>query len=196
MQIAPAVEARVGRTVERLARWLAYLGGLILVGFALVTFVSIIGRWINSYGIRSIQGDYELVEAGCAIAVFAFLPWCQLNRGHVTVDLFTNALPARGRALTAWLGDVLIAIVAYVIMWRLYLGFGEKFPYFSDVWRDRLSMGYKPFFPETTYELEIPVWIPFALALIGAVIFFLVSAYTVWRSWNQMVGDTPAEDLA
>ncbi|MEM1235490.1 MAG: TRAP transporter small permease [Pseudomonadota bacterium] len=186
MQIAPVMEARFGRGADALARSLAYVGGVILILLALITLISIIGRWINTGAIRSIAGDYELVEAGVGIAVFAFLPWCQLNRGHVTVDIFTNGLPARGRALTALVGDILIAAVAYVIMWRFYLGFGEKFPYFSDAWRDRLSMGYKPFFPETTYELEIPIWIPFGLALIGAVAFFLVSAYTVWRSWNYL----------
>ena len=108
MQLAPQAELRTGRMVEKVARALAYVGGVILIALALMTLVSIIGRWINAYGIRSIQGDYELVEAGCAIAVFAFLPWCELNRGHVRVDLFTNGLPARGRAVTAWIGDVLL----------------------------------------------------------------------------------------
>lgn len=185
MQIAVKAEERIGAGVSALARLLAYLGGAILVALALMTVVSIFGRWINTGPIRSIAGDYELVEAGVGIAVFAFLPWCQLNRGHVTVDIFTNGLPARGRALTALMGDILIAVLAYVIMWRFYLGFGEKFPYFSDPWRDRLSMGFKPFFPETTYELEIPIWIPYGLALIGGVTFFVVSLYTVWRSWNR-----------
>lgn len=186
MQIAPAIEQKFGVGAEALARWLAYFGGAILVALALVTLASIMGRWINTGPIRSIAGDYELVENGVGIAVFAFLPWCQLNRGHVTVDIFTGNLPARGRSFTALIGDLLIAIVAFVLMWRFYLGFGEKFPYFSDQWRDRLSMGYKPFFPETTYELEIPVWIPQWLALIGAAAFFLVALYTVWRSWNRL----------
>ncbi|MEO0486690.1 MAG: TRAP transporter small permease [Pseudomonadota bacterium] len=186
MQIAPRMERRLGAGAETVARWLAYLGGAILVAIALVTLASIIGRWINTGPIRSIAGDYELTEAGVGIAVFAFLPWCTLNRGHVTVDIFTGGLPATMRRALVFVGDILIAIVAYVVMWRFYLGFGEKFPYFSDAWRDRLSMGYKPFFPETTYELEIQVWIPFGLALIGAVAFFVVALYCVWRSWNEL----------
>ena len=128
MQIAPSFEARVGRGAEALARALAYTGGAILVALALITLASIIGRWINTGPIRSIAGDYELVEAGVAIAVFSFLPWCQLRRGHVTVDIFTNALPGRARGLTLLLGDIVIAIVAYVVMWRFYLGFGRSFP--------------------------------------------------------------------
>lgn len=196
MQIAPVSEARVARAIDGLARALAYLGGAILIGLALMTVVSVIGRKINAYGIRSIAGDYELVEAGIAIAVFAFLPWCQLKRGHVTVDIFTNRLPARGRAVTAFVGDVLITLVAYMILWRFYLGFGEKFPFFSDAWRERLSMGYKPFFPETTYELEIQIWIPHGLALLGALAFFIVSLFTVWRGWNQMMRGTLPGDRA
>lgn len=185
MEIAARAEARVGQGMEALARWLAYAGGAFLVAIAFVTVASIIGRWINTGPIRSIAGDYELTEAGVGIAVFAFLPWCQLNRGHVTVDIFINALPGTGRSFTALIGDIMIAILAYVVMWRFYLGFGEKFPFFSKAWRDRLAMGFKPFFPETTYELEIQVWIPFGLALLGAAAFFVVSVYTVWRSWNR-----------
>jgi len=56
-----------------------------------------------------------------------------------------------------------------------------------------LGMGSKPFFPETTYELELPVWIPYGLALIGAVMFFVVSLYTVWRALNWVLdGAEPA----
>ncbi|MEL6913013.1 MAG: TRAP transporter small permease [Pseudomonadota bacterium] len=196
MQIAPRLEAWAGHGAEALARGLAYFGGAVLVGLALMTLISILGRWINTGPIRAITGDYELVEAGVAIAVFAFLPWCQLRRGHVTVDIFTNALPGRGRSLTAWLGDVLITLAAFVVMWRFYLGFGEKFPFFSEAWRDRLAMGFKPFFPETTYELEVQIWIPYGLALLGAVAFFLVSLYTVWRGWNRLAAGRAVEQEA
>lgn len=183
--IAPRLEKVTGWYLNRLAQILAAFGGCILILLALISVVSILGRWINMGGFRAINGDYELIEAGTAIAVFAFLPLCQLNRGHVTVDLLVERFPIFLQNLLTLLGDLVIAIVAFVVMWRLYLGFGEKLPFFSQETRDILSMGYKPFFPETTYELEIPLWQPMGLALIGAVIFFIVSAYTVWRSFNQ-----------
>ncbi|MEM7723352.1 MAG: hypothetical protein AAF376_13380, partial [Pseudomonadota bacterium] len=85
------------------------------------------------------------------------------------------------------------AVVAYVIAWRLFIGFGEKFPYGSDSLRAALGFGSRPFFPETTYELEIQVWIPYGLALIGAVLFFVTALYTVWRSLNWVLaGEEPA----
>ncbi len=171
--------------MEVLARWLAYGGGLILTVLALMVVVSVIGRRLDGilfFG--PITGDYELVEAGCAIAVFAFLPWCQLKRGHVAVDIVVQAFPARVKALSGLIGDVLLAVAAYIIAWRLWLGFGEKFPYGSDNLRAALDMGPRPFFPQTSYELEIPTWIPYGLCFIGAALFLITALYTVWRSLN------------
>jgi TRAP-type C4-dicarboxylate transport system permease small subunit len=183
--IAPKAEAAAGRVVERMARLLAYLGGIVLVLVALMVTASIIGRQFDGIAFfRPVRGDYELVELGCVIAVCAFLPWCQLKRGHVAVDIVVQATPPRIKALSGLVGDILIAAVAFVMAWRLWAGFGEKLPYGSDAFRETFGMGYRPFFPETTYELELPVWIPYGIAFIGVALFFLTSLYTVWRSLN------------
>lgn len=173
---------RIGRAIETAARILAYGGGVVLVVIALVTVASVIGRALIPLGLRPIKGDFEMVEAGCAVAVFAFLPWCQLNRGHVTVDVFIDQLPARAKAIFGLIADLAVTCVAGLVMWRLWLGFAEKFPYGSEALRGALGMGAKPFFPETTYELELPVWQPYGLALIGSVLFFVTCLYTVWRA--------------
>jgi len=180
--------------LERLSRWLAWGGGGLLAVLAAMVCASIIGRALDGAGLSPITGDYELVEAGSAVAVFAFLPWCQFKRGHVAVDIVVQNLTPRNRAIAGLAGDVLLAAVAFVILWRLWLGFGEKFPYGSDGLRGVLGFGARPFFPETTYELEIPVWIPYGLSVIGAVLFFLVSVYSIWRSINRgpaMAGTAP-----
>lgn len=182
MTAAERALARTGRVVETVAQALAFVGGLVLCAMALMTVVSITGRMFTGIGLGPVPGDYELVANGCALAVFAFLPYCQLKRGHVTVDILVGQFPARVQAIFGFLGDLLIAIAAIVITRQLWFGFGEKYPYGSDALRDALGMGYKPFFAETTYELEIPVWIPYGLALIGAVVFVLVSLFCVWRS--------------
>ncbi|RMH42337.1 MAG: TRAP transporter small permease [Alphaproteobacteria bacterium] len=184
MTLAGSAERAVGRRLAVLCHGLAYFGGLVLVALAVITVISIIGRALVPFGLSPVRGDFELVEAGCAVAVFSFLPWCQLNRGHVTVDVFIQRLPDRVQAALGLVGDTLIAIISGVILWRLWAGFGEKFPYGDKAFRDALGMGPKPFFPETTYELEMPVWIPYGLAVVGAAMFFVVSVYTVWRALN------------
>lgn len=184
MAIAPEAQARVGAVLEWIARVLAWCGGIILVAIAVLTVASITGRALIFIGLSPITGDFELVEAGCAIAIFCFLPWCQLRRGHVTVDVLVARFPARVQAALGFMGDILIALAAGVILWRIWLGLGEKFPYGSDAFREAIGFGSRPFFVETTYELELPVWIPFAAATFGATVFFVVALYTVWRSLN------------
>lgn len=186
--LAPRAEAAVGRWVEWIAKAMAFAGGVLLTLIALMVCASIFGRQMDGIWLFGpIRGDYELVEAGTAIAVFAFLPWCQLKRGHVAVDIVVQAFPPRLKALSGLIGDILLAIVAYVIAWRLFVGFGEKFPFGSDGLRETLGFGYRPFFAETTYELEIPVWMPYGLAWIGAALFFVTALYTVWRSLNWVL---------
>ena len=185
--LAKPLERRIGLRLERIGRRMAYFGGIILAVIAVVTVASIIGRALLPFGLGPIKGDFEIVEIGCAIAVFSFLPLAQLRRAHVTVDIFVSALPARARAFLGLLGDTLIAIAAFIILWRLWLGFGEKFPYGSEPLRAFLGFGPKPFFAEMSYELEIPMWIPFGLCLIGAFLFFVTSLYTVWRALNWTI---------
>ncbi|MBM7067904.1 TRAP transporter small permease [Actibacterium sp. 188UL27-1] len=169
--------------LEAATRGLAYLGGGILAFISVMTVASITGRALNGLGpFGPVPGDYEMVANGCALAVFFFLPWCQLKRGHVTVDILIQAFPARVQAIFGLIGDLLIAVVSLVILRQLWFAFGEKFPYGSDALRNTLGMGYKPFFPETTYELEVPVWTLYGAALFGALILVVVSLYTVWRS--------------
>ncbi|UWQ13020.1 TRAP transporter small permease [Aliiroseovarius sp. M344] len=173
--------------MEFASRWMAYSGGAILVAIALTTVVSIIGRTFSGFGLSPVKGDYEIVEMGCAVAVFAFMPWCQLKRGHVTVDIFISKLSDRTQAILGLIGDLFLTGAAFIILWRLWLGFGEKFPFGSDAVRSIFGMGSKPFFAESTYELEIPLWIPFGLCLIGAAFFLIVAAYSVWRSFNWVL---------
>ncbi|AXS40339.1 TRAP transporter small permease [Breoghania sp. L-A4] len=177
--IAPDLERRVGLVVDTLARWLALAGGLVLIALTVMSVISIVGRslvgvsdfWPLSV-MGPVTGDFELVEAGCAFAVFAFLPWCQMRRGHVTVDVFVSALGPRARAALTLAGNILLAVTAVLIAWRLWLGMLDKKAY-----------------SETTFILQMPSWWGYAAAMVGAVMFAVVSAYTIWRSLNEMLGD-------
>ena len=184
MALAPHAERMTGRAVETAARLAAYAGGVLITALALMTVASILGRRLSGLGLGPISGDYELVANGVALAVFAFLPWCQLTRGHVSVDLVADALPARVKAGLGLVADALVALAAIVILVQLWHGFGEKLPYGSDALRGALGMGPRPFFAETTYELEIPTWIPYGAALALAALFALTALYTVWRALN------------
>jgi TRAP-type C4-dicarboxylate transport system permease small subunit len=107
------------RIAHRLAILSALVGGIVLSALIVLTCLSITGRAFVFAGLGPVPGDFELVEAGIAFAVFSFLPICQVQAGHATVDLFTNAL---GRGANRWLvafWESLFAGVMVLIAWRL-----------------------------------------------------------------------------
>jgi len=187
MAIARQTEQYLGKGLWFISRLLVWFGGTILCAIALMTFASVLGRAFTGFGLGPITGDFELVETGTAIAVFAFLPWCQLNRGHVSVDLFTRWLPARVQIFLMLVGNIAIAFLAIIIVWRLWMGMGERVTWFSQSVRDTLGFGYKPFSVETTYILGMPVWYGYALSFLGAALFAFVSVYCVWRDINDLI---------
>jgi TRAP-type C4-dicarboxylate transport system permease small subunit len=92
--------------IERLAGAIAVLGGLLLLAMAGLVVVSVVGRrFFNS----PVNGDFELVSMGAAIAVFTFLPYTQARRGNILVDTFTNRLPARTNQLIDAFWDLVYA---------------------------------------------------------------------------------------
>jgi TRAP-type C4-dicarboxylate transport system permease small subunit len=103
----------------RIARVLAIAGGVVVVGLAGLVTLSVLLRWLGGQGIN---GDFEMVQMGLALAVFAFLPLCQAHRGNVMVDTFTTRLPLRLQYALDALWDGLYAAFAGFIAWRLAIG--------------------------------------------------------------------------
>lgn len=159
----------IERLIHRTALALALAGGVALLGMTLLTVVSVTGRGLISIGLGPVPGDYELVEMAAAFAVFSFLPWCQLQRGHVTVDLFMAPLGRRVNLVADLIANLLLTAAAGVIAWRLWLGL-----------QDRLAFG------ETSFILGIPLWIGYVLASFGAALFVVVSLYTALRSLREL----------
>jgi len=148
---------------------MAMAGGAVLVALVTVTVVSIVGRSLIFAGLGPIPGDFELVEAGTAFSVFAFLGFCQLRRGHVSVDLFLSRAGPRVNGIIDVIANLLMTAAAAVVTWRLWLGMLDKQSY-----------------GETTFILQFPVWWGFAAALAGAAVFTVVCAFTVLRSLREL----------
>src|SRR5690606_22060048 len=105
--------------VTTAARLWALLGGLLLLGILGVTAVSVAMDLLHN---APIPGDFELVQLGCAVAVFAFLPWSQVSRGHVAVDIFIRHAGPRLRKASSAAGSALMMLFALLLLWRMGLG--------------------------------------------------------------------------
>src|SRR5690606_39188957 len=122
-------QMRLSQPFVWLARALAILGGVVLVAITVLTVVSIVGRALIPLGLRPIPGDFELVEVGTGFAIFCFLPWCQLMRGHATVDVFTSFLPDSANRVIDLVSELLMTTIVVLIAWRLWYGMWDKVRY-------------------------------------------------------------------
>lgn len=169
-----AAPGPIGRALQRLCAGLAVAGGLVLVASIAVTTLSVAGRALLG---APIPGDFELVEIGCAVAVFAFLPYCQITRGNVAVDFFTARLALARRALLDLAGNLIFTAIAGLLTWRAFVGAGEMRQY-----------------GETTMVLAVPLWWGFVAAVLCLAVLTLVSAYTAWRSLREVATGRPVGD--
>jgi TRAP-type C4-dicarboxylate transport system permease small subunit len=155
----------LGRALHRLSAAFALFGGLVLVAIMLLSVASIAGRTALR---RPIPGDFELVQVGCAVAVFAFLPWCQLRGGNIIVDFFTVRAPPLVRAGLDAVNALLLGAIFALIAWRMTFAAVELHSY-----------------NESTMVLRLPVWIGFVPAVLSCALLAVVSAYTAWRRLRE-----------
>lgn len=140
-------------TIYGLSRALSWFGGGVLALLALLSVFSIAGRALSGsgLGLGPVPGDFELVEAGTALAVFCFLPWAHLKRGHATVDLFWRLYPRSMQRVLNVLADALMLAVWLLLVWRMGVATG-----------DYRSNG------EVSFILQMPVWYGYAASLVPA----------------------------
>jgi TRAP-type C4-dicarboxylate transport system permease small subunit len=166
--------------IRILAKATALIGGTVLLILIAMTTLSIIGRTINklmhgdffaqqltalsnfvlSLGVGEINGNYELLEAGVAFAIFSFLPICQLYGAHASVDIFTSILPARANRFVIAFWEIVLAAVIVLIVWQLYGGM-ERY----------IRNG------QTTLFLQFPVWWAYAFSFAAGVVACIVAVY-------------------
>jgi TRAP-type C4-dicarboxylate transport system permease small subunit len=174
------------------ARLMAICGGLVLTVLIVLICISVIGRslngllhgwigavmpgvaaWALDLGVGPINGDFELVEAGVAFAIFAFLPLCQISAGHASVDIFTAKLPTRINRVLQLAIDVIFAVVLIAIAYQLYNGMLSKQRY-----------------GDTTFLLQFPIWWAYAASLSGSILTAVISLYVVGiRALELMRGE-------
>jgi TRAP-type C4-dicarboxylate transport system permease small subunit len=105
--------------LARLSFVMALLGGLLAFALALIVVASVLGRWLFA---TPINGDFEFVKMGTAIAVFCFLPYCQSLRGNIVVDTFTAQMPQRVNAAIDAFWDLVYAAMMGLLAVCLFNG--------------------------------------------------------------------------
>jgi TRAP-type C4-dicarboxylate transport system permease small subunit len=147
------------------SRRMAWFGALVLTLLAAMSVFSIAGRALSFAGLGPVPGDFELVEAGTALAVFCFLPWCHLKHAHAYVAMFWHAYPAALRRFLEILGDALMFGVWLLLVWRMGLAMLE--------YREN---------GEVSFILQMPVWWGYAASFVPGVLGCLAYAWRLFET--------------
>ena len=126
-----------------------------------LTLISVIGRYGFS---QPLPGDYEIVEIVCAIGVFLFFPYTHISNSNITAEFFTSGLSERSKCILDVFHDVIFALVAALLTWRVGSGLAEKF-----------SNG------ETSILVGIPLWWAYSFAVLSMALLTMVC---LWRIAN------------
>lgn len=158
----------VGSLAGRLIEVWALIGGAVLLAVVVMNVASILGSALLG---QPFPGDFEMTEVGVAIAAFAFLPYCQLQGGHVTADIFTSGLNRFWISLFGLIGALIGTLFALLLLWRMFDGM-----------LDQKAYGY------TTAILQFPHWLAFIPILISLALWALAAGLTLWRNLDEIRG--------
>lgn len=151
-----------------LIRFWALLGGLITAALAVMTAASAAS---NIFFAAPFPADYELVKNFVAVAIFMFLPYCQLTGANVTVDIFTENMSAGKKAAMAMFSALFAVAFAVLLLRQMWLGFLSYLQY-----------------PEVTPVLRLPLWTAFPPILASLLLLLLAAIVTSINGWRVIRG--------
>ncbi len=146
---------RMAALIHKTSTVFAVAAGVIASAAALLTTLSILGRWFWS---APIPGDVELTQFGIAISISMCLPWCQLQRGNIIVDFFTSRSSSRTVRVLDAIGAVALAAMMGVLAWQTAVGAAAS-----------RAVG------ETTMILGLPMWLVYAVLAPGLAMTMLIA---------------------
>ncbi len=138
-------------------------GGCIFIALTAMSLVSIVGRKLFNL---PVPGDLELMQMGCAFGSAAFLPYCQMIRGHVRVDFFTSKTRPAVKAAMNFVAAFLVGLFGALIAWRAAAGAFAAF-----------ESG------ETSTILGWPIWLAQALMVPS---FVLLAAAGLYVAFDEL----------
>jgi len=109
--------------VNRLARYSAVIGGIVLLLMSATTCASVISRLLVG---RPFLGIFEMVELFTGIAVMSFFPYTHIVRGNVMAEFFTQNAPQWLRRTLDLVADLVFVAIAAFLFWRVTAGFLES----------------------------------------------------------------------
>lgn len=165
--MATSPRDRFVSSVRALTRSWAYAGGAIIFVIVAVNVYSVVGMVLFR---RPFPGVYEVVQVGAAVAVFMFVPYCQMTGSNVTADVFTARLRRRTVVWLGGVGALLGLAFALFLLWRMGHGLNDVYVY-----------------RETTAIYQFPIWIAYVPILASLVLLALAAVANLVQASQGML---------
>ncbi len=149
----------VGRVLFAVTAVVAVAGGVVLIMMGALTTINVVLRMFSA----PIRGEFDIVNIGIGAVVFTFLPFCQIVRGNVVVDFFTDRAPDRVKAVLDAAGCLIYLCLCALLAWRMTIGGLEM-----------AASG------QQTAVLHIPYWWSFAVAVSCIALLGAVCVHGIW----------------
>lgn len=168
----PSGRPRWIAALAALIRYWALLGGAITLLLSIMTAFSALS---NLFFGKPFAADHELVKHFIAIAIFMFLPYCQLTGSNVTVDIFTEGMSERAKSAMVAFSSLFALVFSALLLRQMYLGL---FSYMR--------------FPESTPVLKLPLWTAFPPILFSLGLLLVAALITLVEGWQGFRSGRPA----
>jgi TRAP-type C4-dicarboxylate transport system permease small subunit len=140
--------------INPISKGITLIATFVLFLMMMLTAVDVILRYFFD---RPITGSYEITSFMMVIVMGCALGLCQMDRGHITVDIVTQFLPRRLVSALNVFHDLASLVLLALMTWQTFVHFGTLLK------ANTLSVA-----------IPIPHW-PFAFILgLGLVFYWLV----------------------
>lgn len=154
----------------------ALAGGVILLALVLITAASATSNLLFNV---PFAGEYELAKHFVGIAIFTFLPYCQISGANVTVDIFTEGMGRRAKSAMLVASSLFAAAFSVLLLRQMAYGFVDYVRY-----------------PEETATLHLPLWTAFPPILLSLALLLIASVITAYAAWRGRRDESPSGEAS
>jgi TRAP-type C4-dicarboxylate transport system permease small subunit len=175
---ASVLSTAIENAIHRISQWIRLVSqGTLFIMIFLVT-AGVIARYIFN---SPLKGDMEIQELMMVLIVFLALPFCQLEKGNVYVEIVANRFKGWTKEFFHSLVYLLGFFIIALIVWQM----GE-----------RAINGFTEFHRHVTLTLWIPIT-PFVLiATIGLALMGLEWLIELVHSVRKLLGKGQANSMS
>ncbi|MDR1246360.1 MAG: TRAP transporter small permease [Clostridiales Family XIII bacterium] len=106
---------KIGACFDAVLKIMRVAAGVILIGTMLIIGISVVTRYFFN---RPIGFAQEFSEYGLVIITFLTIAWVLKEEGHVSMDLLTNHLKPKAKAMTGIITSAVCVVVGFVIFYK------------------------------------------------------------------------------